>query len=661
MNLAEFHFLRPFWLWLLLPLAILIWRLLRANGSANAWRELVDPHLLPRLLVEAGGGLRRLPIVLLSIGWLALVLALAGPTWERLPQPTYRAEQFRILALDISASMNATDLSPSRLAQARFKVMDLLRQTTDGQTALLAYGAEPYVVSPLTGDTDTIAAQVSELSTDLQPVQGAKRTDLALEQAGDLLTQAGAQYGEIILITDGLENPATAIAMANKLHGWGFKVSVLAMSTPNGAPVPLAEGGFLKDQQGAILMPKLDADTLRNLARAGGGRYVQATPGVQDVEALMPVAGATMTQDAQRQETLAEQWQEAGPWLLLVLLPLAALGFRRGWLSPLILFLVILPPTPDAYALSWDDLWSRPDQQAMRKLENGAAAEAAAQFQHPDWQAAAHYQAGEYDQVLQNLTDRSGPDTAYNQGNTLAKLGKLQEALGAYDRALKFRPEDEDARFNRDLVQKLLEQQKDPEQQKQGQQGEQQQSDSQDGQQGQKGQNQKQDQQGQQSQQQQGEQQNKQGQQGQNDQQGSQERQDQSKQSQESQTGDQQNQAQQQDKQNETTDRDAKSKEQKQQEQAAQELAKQGEQDQTAQADASKPEQSDADKQQPGLADLLGGKSQPGAAADNPKETRNPEDLQAMEQMLRRVEDDPAGLLRQRFLLQHLRRSGQLP
>jgi Ca-activated chloride channel family protein len=284
----EFHLLRPLWLLLLIPLLLLLWRLHRAHGDGNAWQGVVDAHLLPRLLSEDTGRTRRLPLVLLALGWSLGVVALAGPTWERLPQPVYQAQAYRVMLLDLSPSMNASDIPPSRLAHARFELLDLLGKVKEGQTALLAYGAEAFLVSPLTSDTATIAAQVPSLVSGLLPVEGSKRTDLALAQAGELLRQAGAPNGEVILITDGLVHPTAAHEAVRALGKEGYSVSVLGVGSAKGAPVPLADGGFLKDADGAILLPKLDADGLSELARLGGGRYVTAGPDDRDVELLIP-------------------------------------------------------------------------------------------------------------------------------------------------------------------------------------------------------------------------------------------------------------------------------------------------------------------------------------------------------------------------------------
>jgi len=650
----DFHFIRPLWLLALLPLALLMWRLARSEAGGDVWRGLVDAHLLSRLLSDEGGRLRRLPLALLGLGWLLGVLALAGPTWERLPQPVYQAQQYRVLALDLSATMNANDMPPSRLAHARFELLDLLRKAKEGQTALLAYGTEPYVVAPLTTDTATIAAQVPSLNSDLLPIQGSRHTERVLVKAGELLQQAGAPDGEVILITDGLDHPKAADAAAVKLRAQGYRVSVLGVGTAKGAPVPLDNGGFLKDAGGAIVMPRLQQQALRELAGVGGGRYVKAGLDDRDIETLIPSNPSRIAAQDDRQHTSADQWREAGPWLLLLLLPLAALAFRRGWLGPLVLVLLVMPPPP-AQAFAWQDLWLRPDQQAARDFAAGRQSEAAQRFERSDWRAAAAYASGAYDQALQSLDGLDGARADYNKGNTLARLGQLEDAVKAYEQALAADPNDADARHNKELVEKLLEQQKQQQQQRAGQQDQQNQSDQQD-QQNQSGQQGQQNQSGQQGQQQAG----KQGQQQQAGAQDQQDRQPQSGEQDQQQAGEQ---AQQTDQAEQKPERDQAAQAQQSEESQTEQSGEQDAQAAAAQAD-SEPSQAEAEENpaEPGLSDLMGDKTAQGAMASaSPESSLNPEDRQAMEQMLRRVEDDPGGLLRQRFLLQHLRRTGQLP
>ncbi|TCT19532.1 Ca-activated chloride channel family protein [Thiobaca trueperi] len=629
--------LRPLWLLALLPLALLLWALWRRSRSdASIWNRLVDPHLLPHLLVGETGSPRRWPLILLGVGWLLLVLALAGPVWERLPQPVFATTSQRVILLDLSPSLNAADLKPSRLARARFEILDLLRVSTEGQVALLAFSPEPFVVSPLTGDAKTIADQVPQLTTDLIPVPGPRRTDLALRFAGDLLERAGARNGELILVTDDAGNLAGALEMARALQSAGHRLSVLAVGTAKGAPVPAAGGGFVQDATGAIQIARLDPEPLRELARAGGGRYLEAEIGDGDTRIL--TAGGALGERIDQTELVADQWREEGPWLLLILLPLAALAFRRGWLVPVVALILVLPPTP-GQAVGWSDLWQRPDQQAARDFAAGDTQAAAERFQDPAWQAAARYRSGDFQGALDALSGLQGAETDYNRGNALARLGRLDEAVKAYEQALQQDPNQADARHNLDLVRKTLEQKRPPESQpdpsqqddpqKQGEGTDQSQKDQEPGEQdSQDGADDQADGQGQ----------------GQSSSSETQAKADQNDQASEPDTGTA-------DQQPAPSDHDGSSPD-------ASDFGR----------DALKPEQTpDAPLDASGTAAASQNDQpsddqpdRPGVAQSSltPQER---EQQEAMEAQLRRVPDDPAGLLRQRFLLQHLRREGRLP
>jgi Ca-activated chloride channel family protein len=463
---SEFHFLRPEWLWLLpavIATAILLAR--RRLGAGN-WASVVAPALAPHVLSRspAGGGDYRW--WLLAAGGVLAILALAGPAWQRIDQPVFRSDQSLVIALDLSRSMDAQDVSPSRLLRARLKILDMLERRGSGQTALVVYSANAFTVTPLTTDNDTIAALVGSLGTEIMPSRGSYPI-AAINKGRQLLEQAGAAVGEVLLITDGGASPATE-RVARDLRDSGYTLSVLAVGTAEGAPIPQQGGGFVTGPAGEIAVPRLDESSLRRLAAAGGGRFTNLTIDDRDLDILL--SGETGRREAGNESLATDQWREEGPWLLLLLLPLAALAFRRGWV--LVAVVAMLPLTRPAEASLWDDLWLRSDQQASRALEEGAPEEAVELFENPDWRAVAQYRAKNYAESAAGFAEHGDARNLYNLGNSLARQGEFESAIDAYEQVLEIDPDYADAAYNRDLLQQMVDQQ-------QQQQGEQQQSDQQ--------------------------------------------------------------------------------------------------------------------------------------------------------------------------------------
>jgi Ca-activated chloride channel family protein len=451
--MADFHFLRPLWLFALPAGAWLIWRLLRGGSGAGQWRTLVDEALQPFVLAGAETGLQGRNR-LLGIGlaaWSLAVVALAGPSWERLPVPAYRSDEALVAVLDLSLSMDAADVQPTRLARAKLKLLSLLERREAGQTALVVFSAHAFTVTPLTSDTRTIAALISSLSTDIMPSRGSYPA-AGLDKGAQLLRQAGLSRGELLLITDAQPSPRSLEA-AGALRAEGITVHVLAVGTADGGPIPQAGGGFLTDGVGQVVVPRLDAAGLERLAAAGGGRFATLTVDDRDLDYLFAAGRAPGGILGSEEDTAAyrtEIWRDQGVWLILVLLPLVALAFRRGWVAVWAAWLVL--PAPEAHALTWTDLWQRRDRQGQEAFENRDHRRASELFDDPQWLAAAQYRAGAFADSAITLQALDTTEAHYNRGNALARAGDLGGAIEAYSRALELDPGHEDARYNRDLL-----------------------------------------------------------------------------------------------------------------------------------------------------------------------------------------------------------------
>ncbi|MEO8671846.1 MAG: VWA domain-containing protein [Tahibacter sp.] len=460
--IQNFHFLRPWWFLALVALP-LIWNALsRDRDTGRAWARVVDAHLLPHLLVGAPRS-TRVPMLLLGIAWCIGVVALAGPAWERLPSPLYRNQAGHVIALELAPSMLASDLKPNRLTRARYKIRDLLARIGDGQTALLGYAGEAFVVAPLTDDANTVRHLIDALDPGVMPVAG-NATGSAIRRGVQLLQQAGANHGDLILVADAVSADATVAA--TEAWNTGVRVSVLAVGTTQGAPVSLPQGDFLKDSAGNIVLPKLDAQALHAVAEAGHGRYVELSNDAADLDALAGALAAASTGSVGPEVTTSDLWRDRGPWLVLLLLPFAASGFRRGWLMVLPVAVLMAQASP-AQASGLADLWRRPDQQAWEQLQNGDAKQAASLARDPALRGAAAYRAGDFATTVDALAPLPDADAAYNRGNALASEQQFEQAIAAYDEALRRDPRHADALANRKAVQEWMKQQEQEKQQQQ--------------------------------------------------------------------------------------------------------------------------------------------------------------------------------------------------
>lgn len=442
--LESFHFLRPWWLLagIGLPFIAMMWR--RMDGP-TVLRRLVDPRLMPYLVA---GGRRRGNGLLIGalLAWTLATLAMAGPSWQRVPEPVFASRSAQVIAVSMSRRMLAQDLAPDRLSRVRYKIMALLDANKAGQNGLVAYAGASFTVAPLTRDADALDALVQALAPDTMPVPG-DNTASGIRRATRLLADAGMHHGSIVVIDDHADS--AALKAAREAHARGYTVSVLGAGTTKGAPYPGENGTFATGPDGRTLLARRDDASLRALARAGGGDYVPMTPGAADIHAL--AAQLPRHDGVVRSARASTHWRDAGYWLLLPLLILAVLGFRRG--MPMLLAVFMFAGMPSlAHASGWRDAWLTPDQQAARALAQGHLAEAARLAHNPALRGTALYRDGDYEKAARAFARAPGAVNRYNLGNALARLHRYKQAIAAYDQALAQDPNLADARINRKAI-----------------------------------------------------------------------------------------------------------------------------------------------------------------------------------------------------------------
>ncbi len=353
--------------------------------------------------------------------------------------------------MDVTPSVLAADISPSRLQRARHKVHDVMRLAADHQLGLVAYAGSAHRVTPLSHDRATLINLLGALEPGIMPVEG-NSLGAALELARKMIDEQPPASSQILLMISSSE-PEQLEALERHAAELGPQLAILGIGSQAGAPVPSTDGGFLRDSAGRILVPRLDSKTLAAIARRHGSAFHVVTTSDADLDHLL-LLGQSSVRGEEPQTTLQDQ----GHWLLLLLLPLAALGARRGWLG--VLLLASLAPFPAEAA--WIDWWQRPDQQGAALLNQQRPAEAAKRFEDPAWRGWALYQAQRYpaaaeayaNVIMRNPDD---PEGHFHYGTALAMAGRYEDALEAFEQALTRDPDHEAARHNRSRVEAWLE------------------------------------------------------------------------------------------------------------------------------------------------------------------------------------------------------------
>ena len=458
--IQDFHFLRPAWLVAIIPAIIFVVAMWRVNSNITAWDKAIDKNLLPFLLDRSKNAAQRTPLLLLLLAWIVSTVAMAGPVWEQLPQPVQKREDAIVIVMDLSLSMFAPDHNPSRLDLAKRKLRDILALREEGQTALVVYAGDAHTVTPLTDDVVTIDALVPSLSPNIMPLFGSDPIP-AIDMAISLLDDVESTDGRILLMTDGISGFDQEQLITEQVQDTNYELLVLGIGTEEGAPIRTSDGSFLTDETGAMVIPTLNKNVLQSLANRVNGRYHDIQLSDADLAYLLTENPLLNDEELTEVEEEFDVWNEAGPFLLLLVLPLCALSFRRGWLFTATAIIVInfSIPAKQAVAFEWRDLWKTKDQQAAEAYANENHELAAGLFEEAGWRGAANYRAKNYENAVASFSTSDTPDGHYNRGNALALAGNLPEAIAAYDVAIARDPEHSDAIFNKEVVERLLEEQ----------------------------------------------------------------------------------------------------------------------------------------------------------------------------------------------------------
>lgn len=424
--IANFHFLRP-WLLLLAALSLLIyWKYYKGSKNKSSWEKVCDKNLLKFLLIKGSSSQRK------SIGYIGLcsllfaIVAVSGPTWNKKEIPSFVPENPVMILLNMSSDMAETDLSPSRLDRAKYKIDDVLSLLPVSEVGLIVYSDEPYQISPFS-DIRIAKNLLSEINFNIMPENG-DRLDRAISLAMEKFQNAVYSNGNIIIFSsDAGQGFEHAINEAKKATANNYKVNVINVSSE-------------------------PTEKLKLIAKNGNGLYLDIAPDDSDVRTLATKINNS-SQELRLSENLRSQWLDYGYYLLLLPLLGCLYFFRRGIVWSLLLCVL---GSPSAFA----GFFINSNQEALQDYNVGNYTAAAEKFIDASWKGAAYYKQGKYAEALRQFSLKNDVTSLYNQGNALAKSGKIEDAITKYEEVLQQNPEHEDAKFNLEYLKQQQSQQK---------------------------------------------------------------------------------------------------------------------------------------------------------------------------------------------------------
>ncbi len=436
-----FHFLRP---WVLLTVVPILWTWFRLRARREEDREgtsWVAPHLADALTVPGNKTARLQPIDVISAILLLLTCAVAGPSWTRAPTPLAAQTAPLVIVMQVTSSMEATDVAPGRLARARQKTMDILALRSGARTSLVAYAGTAHVVVPMSEDPNVMRPYLEGLTPDVMPVEG-QSIESGFARAQQMLEREGGGGG-VLFILDSL----SASASSKLADMWKAGLSDEGGGAVNGAD-PVASMSFL------FMLP--DGTAVPSVPE--GASAVQVTPDDSDVAAVERSL-ASAYRRAQLQDA-SQPWEDRGVWLAWPAALLLLLWFRKGmairWAGQAALvFWMVLPD--HAQAEGWRDWFFTADQQGWMAFEDKEYAAAAETFEDPFLRGVALYRDGQYEVAAEEMARLGTADAAFVEGMAHLKSRSYRDGVRAFERALTLDPDHAGAKQNLPISRAIVE------------------------------------------------------------------------------------------------------------------------------------------------------------------------------------------------------------
>jgi Ca-activated chloride channel family protein len=441
-DFEKFHFLRTEYWWVgILVLIIWLFGMLFFTES-NRWKKHIAKHLQPFVIQKGTTWKSRLIHVSVLIMFALGLLAFFGPTWSQVKTPAKKVTSQMVIALDLSQSMMATDVSPSRLERAKFKIFDLLKANPIAETNLLVFAGSTHTAVPFTTDYKIITDQLDGLTPRMMPVKGTGFN--ALFHKIDTLFSTNQAQGKVLLVTDDLADLPMEV-ISSFLQENNVELYVFPFATAQGETIPNTKE-----------LSQLDQQKLAGLKMMERVKVVELTVDNSDVADLAKAVSMDIVFEDKTEEE-NEEWQDNGIWLVFPLAFLFLFSFRKGWALNMIVIVFSLSScssTDDNRKdeFTFQDLWFTQDYQAQKKFDSENYLEAAQQFTDPLHKGVAYFKAGDFLSAETAFAQDSSTSGLYNLGLTYAKLGKLEEAKIVFEKVLDRDPNNTNAANNLDHI-----------------------------------------------------------------------------------------------------------------------------------------------------------------------------------------------------------------
>lgn len=451
-NWEDFHFLRPQLLWLLVPALLSFIIALAGLRETIKWKEVIAPHLRPFMIKRGSERIKKWMHLALFICVSAAIIGASGPSWRKIEEPEKILETPLVILLDLSQSMLATDIQPTRLERAKFKIQDFLEAKPGALIALIGFAGTAHTIVPLTRDYNIIKSHIKTLSPAVMPFPGSD-----LEKAlvlADTITGRTEAPGNILLISDDFTE--TSFSQVQQfVVNTNNQVTILAMNTLGGANIPAKrKNQVLKDSNGDVVRSALDKNILEKMASLENVSIAALTLDKSDVQLLAKHISENL-EFKEAAEEKENNWKDDGLWLVIPFAFVLLLWFRKGWVIYGLLIMVTFSSCGEES--KFIDLWETKDFQAQQHYNKSEFNQAGQLYTDPIYQGVAWYKAGNYDKAIEAFEQDTTAMGAYNLGLAYYKNGDYAASALAFGKAIEIDPELDAAKRNQAAAQNILE------------------------------------------------------------------------------------------------------------------------------------------------------------------------------------------------------------